>query len=241
MSKTILLLIVLLLGLTSIHSQENLFVSDTSKHECVRESWLTIYKGSDNFLFQPNAEIDVYEEIKRLLFDGQIRLWSKRQYDDDEYLTSPLPSMIRDSIPYLGGSLYYNPYFDYQSQGYENLKTTAGNDSMFVYPDGTMAYLYPPPKYEPITFERISEIRIKEILIYDSINRIRYMKPSLVGFDIYAGQHILLFWVKVDDLVNSLKINKQWIEYIVNRKYSGFVYKRYSCNDPDYKWKKVYH
>lgn len=229
-----------LINLTSIHCQENLSKADTSKFECVRESWLTIYKDTECILFQSNNEIDVYEEIKSLLLQGQLRLWKERT-DNNEYLMSPLPSMLDDSLSYLGDSLFYNPYFDFKSQGFEHLKTSTGEDSMYVYPDGTMAIVYPLPKYEPVRFEKISEIRIKEILIYDSINRVSYMKPSLVGFDVYAGYHNIIFWVKVDDLLNTLKVNRQWIEYIFSKKYSGFVYKRNSCNDPDYKWKKVYH
>lgn len=240
MRKFILLLFISFINLTSIHSQENVSKSDTSKFECVRESWLTIYKDTQNILFQPDSELDVFEEIKSLLIQGRIRLW-KEQTNNNAYLTSPLPSMLDDSIAYLGGSLYYNPYFDYEAQGFETLKTSTGKDSMYFNPDGTMEYLYPIPKYAPVRFENISEIRIKEILIYDSINQVGFMKPSLVGFDVYAGYHNLIFWVKVDDLLNTLEVNRQWIEYIGNKKYSGFVYMRYSCNDPDYKWKKVYH
>ena len=184
--------------------------------------------------------VDVYEEIKRLLLDGEIRLWVERS-DNSEYLTSPLPSMLLDSIPYSNNSLYFNQYFDYKSQGDEAWKTSNDEDSMYFYADGTAVYLYPPQKYEPVTFDKISEIRIKEILIYDSINKLSYLKPSLIGFDVYTSHHTILFWVKVDDLVKKLIINKNWIDYIANKKYSGFVYKRYSCNDPDYKWKKVYH
>ena len=149
--------------------------------------------------------------------------------------------MIHDSIAYLDDSLYYNVYFDYKSEGDATLKTTSGEDSIYTYPDGTQVYLYPLPKYEPLTFDKISEFRIKEILIYDSIANKKVMKPSLIGFDVYTGHHNILFWVKIDDLKDHIKINKDWIDKITNGKYNGFIYKQFSCKDPQYEWKKVYH
>ena len=120
------------------------------------------------------------------------------------------------------------------------MKTVSGKDSVHIDETG-QTLLYPLPKYEPVTFDKITEIRIKEILVYDSLQKKEYLKPSLVAFDVYADGHNILFWVKVDDLDRTIILNRKWIEYIVDKKYSGFVYKRYSCNDPDYEWKKVYH
>jgi hypothetical protein len=240
MNKLKLLLFFLLIAQDYIHSQEVITNEKQEDSACVRECWLTIYKGNDDFLFQSSEKLDIYEEIKRLLLDGEIRLWTENSHNS-EWLTSPLPSMLHDSISYLGDSLYYNVYFDYQSLGEETLKTASGEDSMYMYADESQAFLYPLPKYEPVTFDKISEIRIKEILVYDSINKLSYLKPSLIAFDVYTIHHNILFWVKVDDLIKKLVINKNWIEYIEQKKYTGFVYKRYSCNDPDYQWKKVYH
>ncbi|WP_107037906.1 hypothetical protein [Brumimicrobium mesophilum] len=201
--------------------------------ECVREQWLTIYKKNDSYLFHPSQDtIDIYEEIKQLLLDGQIRLWHKRR-DNSEWLTSPLPS----SIQYSKDSPYHNIYFDYLSEGDSPIQTVLGKDSL----DENNTFVYPMTKYEPVTFDKISEIRIKEILVHDTTRNIDYLKPSLIAFDVYTIRHNILFWVKVDDLIENIKINRNWIDYVANKKYEGFVYKRNSCDDPDYEWKKVFH
>lgn len=235
---TAILLLFLFNSCTTTKSHSSQLDNST---ECVRENWLTVYKGSDTILFSsPSDKIDVYTEIKQLLLSGEIRLWYERT-NNPVWLTSPLPSMIHDSIQYSGDSLYYNPYFDYVSQGDSPLKSTDGKDSVYTYPDGSMSYIYPTIKYEPVTFDKVSEIRIKEILVHDTINNTDFLKPSLIAFDIYTIHHNVLFWVKVDDLFDKITINRRWINHIVDKKYSGFVYKRNSCNDPDYQWRKVYH
>lgn len=211
------------------------------QEKCVKERWLILYKDDNSFLYQnEKGTIDPYQEIKNLLLTGKIRLWNEHN-NNPELLTSPLPSMIHDSVPYLDDSLFYNIYFDYRSKGYEPLKTIHGEDSLFPYPDGSYVVLYPLPKYEPLTFDKISEFRIKEILIFDSITKKEILKPSLIGFDIFAGSHTVLFWVKIDDLKNHITINKNWVDFLVKKKYNGFIQKQYACKDPTYQWKKVDH
>lgn len=214
--------------------QDSNFAAKEGEEECVKERWLVLYRDNNSSLYQSKeGKTDPYEEIKQLILNGEVTLWTESR-NNSEWLRSVHPSDLLDSIAYRGDSIYYNVYFDYLSEGTENLKTVNGEDSFYTYPDGSQAYLYPLPKYETLTFEKISEYRIKENLLYDSIAQKELMKPSLIGFDVFTGHHYILFWVKIDDLVSNLKVNKGWIEQISTRNYKGFTYKQYACKDPKY-------
>ncbi len=214
-------------------------IKETNLDECVQENWLTIYRKNDDVLFLSDEnQIDTYTEIKELLLSGDIRLWYKRRNNSD-WMTSPLPETVRDSILY-NDSSYYNLYFDYQSEGDIPMKNSKGGDSIRPYPSGGGVYIYPPHKYEPITLDLVTEIRIKENRIYDSISNDYYLKPVMVAFDVFTWKHNISFWVKVDDLDKHMQINRSWINHITEQKYHGFVYQRRSCNDPDYKHKIIY-
>lgn len=239
--KLLIITFLILIGINSCNFEKK--ADKLNDKDCALERWLILYHDDyeNKILFDnQNVLIDPYEEIKQLLLDGKVRLWSSN-YIVDENLLSPHPNSIRDSIKIHGQPNYYNKYFDYKSQGDVPLKNSKGNDSIYTYPDSSMVYIYPSTKYNKVTFDKISEFRIKEILIYDSIKKKNIMKPSLIGFDVFTWTHNILFWVKIDELKMNMKKNKNWLNYIVNKKYNGFIYKQKSCKDPEYKWKKIYH
>lgn len=207
--------------------------------ECVQENWVTIYRKNDEVLFHSDDnEIDAYAEIKALLLNGDIRLRYEPK-NNPNWMTSPLPETVRDSIRY-NDSLYYNAYFDYESAGGIPLKKKNGEDSLYFYSDGSASYIYPFSKFDPVTLDLVTEIRIKENRVYDSISNSYYLKPVMVAFDVYTWKHNILFWVEVGDLDEHLQINRAWINHITKKKYRGFAYQRRSCDDPEYKHKIIY-
>lgn len=239
--KLILFVTILGISLTFYSCSEHSAMTKkrANTDECVQENWLTIYRKNDEVLFHSDEnEIDAFAEIKALLLNGDIRLWYERK-NNANWMTSPLSETVRDSIRY-NDSLYYNAFFDYESAGGIPLKKKNGEDSLHIYPDGTAAYIYPFSKFDPVTLELVTEIRIKENRVYDSISNSYYLKPVMVAFDVYTWKHNILFWVEVDDLDKHLQINRAWIDHITKKKYRGFAYQRRSCDDPEYKHKIIY-
>jgi hypothetical protein len=201
------------------------------KEECVTERWLILYKNKNKAIFNPaSSKLDPYQEIKQLLLSGEIRLWSA--YDqNEERLSQTHPSSLRDSIEISDTKKFYSPYFDYQKSRCTPIQNSNNEDSMKLLSDGFFVAIYPMPEYAPLTFKKITEFRIKEILIHDPVTNTAIMKPVLLGFDAYVNHHNVLFWVQIYDLETFMKINIEWVYLLVDKKYDGFTYKQYSCQD----------
>ena len=59
---------------SSCHSQESKPVNHEEQKECSKERWVTLYKDNNKSIFhRAEGRTDPYQEIKKLLLDGEIR------------------------------------------------------------------------------------------------------------------------------------------------------------------------
>lgn len=212
--------------------------SSSDNQPCISEQLLSINREENPTLFEHKKDtIDIFTEIRDLALAGEIYLWENRS--GSMFFSSIIPSRLHDSINDNNVDIYYNPYFDLMATGYAPYKNQKGEDSLQKMKDGTYVFIYPPLSYEPIDISKVTELRIKEIRSKNTEDDTNSFEPTFVGFDVYTAIHKVHFWVKLKDLEQKIKINKEWVKNIQNRNYKGFSYFRTQCSDPECKFRSV--
>jgi hypothetical protein len=227
--KGLLLLIFIALGAN--------LLSQNSSDVYLGTRWIAIQPSEENqdlFATDSNGQ-NIYEVIKELAIANKIKLYQapkNRKYQEvwDEY---PKQELDPDD-PLMRNASYINPvhsYFRKYEVLDEPMKNKSGEYSMYIYEDGSQAFLYE-DLYRDFVLSDFNEIRIMEEMRPSENVHEDELVAARICFSVHSSlREDWWFWVdlyEVYDAVRDVQDHK-WHEALIEMSYSGFQYAQGEC------------
>lgn len=225
MKSRIVIVLILLSGFS--------FAQDTN---CIKSRWIALKNvDANNTLFDTTYSIlktikSNVEANKMAIYCQGSNAFNRGEWYPIPYVEYEINKATLDTIY----EVYRSNYFEIGVQSDIPLTDEYGDPRIVTLPDGTQEFVYPPAEIQIIDLDKITEIRIKEERVQNSMGEF-YFKPTGMSFYMDYGQWRgrELFWVSVDELFKATSEIEAfpWYNFIVGQKHQGFQYMQVACED----------